>query len=63
MNKLRYILLWGLLSISFATSIAQPTKVRGKVVDAATGEAMPFVSIVFQGTTEGASTDANLARE
>ncbi len=57
MDKLKYIFLWGLLSISFATVIAQPTKVRGKVVDAATGEVMPFVSVVFQGTTEGASTD------
>ena len=30
---------------------AQTTKVRGKVVDAETGEPMPLVSIVFVGTT------------
>ncbi len=37
--------------------VAQPTKVRGKVTDAATQEPLPFVSVVFKGTTEGASTD------
>ena len=36
---------------------AQTTKVRGKVVDAETGEPMPLVSIVFVGTTIGVTTD------
>ncbi|NTW23891.1 MAG: carboxypeptidase-like regulatory domain-containing protein, partial [Lentimicrobium sp.] len=36
---------------------AQITKVRGKVTDASTGEAMPFVNIYFKGTSIGATSD------
>ena len=36
---------------------AQPTKVRGTVRDAETGEPIPFVSVYFDGTVIGISTD------
>ncbi len=36
---------------------AQITKIRGKVTDAATGEALPFVNVYFKGTTTGSTTD------
>lgn len=41
------------LNSSFAQ---EPTKVIGKVTDAATGEPLPFVSVYFKGTTAGATT-------
>lgn len=37
--------------------LAQSTRVRGKVIDAETGEPIPFVSVYFDGTTIGVSTD------
>ena len=43
-----------LLSLAAA---AQPTKVRGTVRDAETGEPIPFVSVYFDGTVIGISTD------
>lgn len=36
---------------------AQSTRVRGKVTDAETGEALPFVNVFFTGTTIGITTD------
>lgn len=38
---------------------AQTTRVRGSVTDAVTGEPIPFVSVYFEGTTIGISTDLN----
>ncbi len=38
-------------------SWAQPSKVRGQVIDEDTKEPLPFVSVVFVGTTTGTSTD------
>lgn len=38
---------------------AQVTRVRGVVKDAETKETMPFVSVVFKGTTVGTTTDVN----
>lgn len=38
---------------------AQLTKVKGDVVDSKSGEPMPFVNIVFKGTTIGTTTDIN----
>lgn len=57
MNHIRYIITLLLLTVSLTICFAQPTKVRGKVTDATTKEPMPFVTVVFKGTTEGASTD------
>jgi hypothetical protein len=36
---------------------AQQTIVRGKVIDANSGDPIPFVNVVFKGTTTGATTD------
>ncbi len=53
-NKLLYFfLLVGLAS----SAMAQETVVTGKVSDATTGEALPFVNVYFKGTTVGATTD------
>ena len=38
--------------------MAQRTKVWGKVTDAATGQALPFVNVVFKGTNIGTVTDS-----
>jgi hypothetical protein len=38
-------------------SLAQETVVQGKVTDAASGDPLPFVNIVFKGTTIGTTTD------
>jgi hypothetical protein len=38
---------------------AQVTRVTGKITDAVTNETLPFVNIVFKGTTVGTSTDIN----
>ena len=38
-------------------SFAQETIVRGKVTDAGSGDPLPFVNVVFKGTTTGGTTD------
>lgn len=44
--------------VLFSSSlIAQTTKVSGKIVDAITREPLPFVNIIFTGTTIGAASD------
>ena len=57
MSKRLTILL--LLLLGAFTAAAQSTRVRGKVYDAETGEALPFVGVYFDGTTIGISTDLN----
>jgi hypothetical protein len=52
--KIYYSLLCFLAGI-IATS-AQVT-IKGKIIDASTGEGMPFVNIAFKGTTIGTTTD------
>lgn len=54
MKKLALISALILASINM---LAQSTRVRGKVIDADTGEPIPFVSVYFEGTTIGVSTD------
>lgn len=39
------------------TGLAQETIVQGKVTDAASGDPIPFVNVVFKGTSVGATTD------
>lgn len=43
--------------LSLTSSLAQETIVRGKVTDAGSGDPLPFVNVVFKGTTIGATTD------
>ncbi|MBA3971480.1 MAG: carboxypeptidase-like regulatory domain-containing protein, partial [Bacteroidetes bacterium] len=38
-------------------SSAQTTSVNGKIVDAITREPLPFVNVIFKGTTVGAASD------
>ena len=38
-------------------ALAQVTVVQGKVTDATTGDAIPFVNVVFRGTSIGTTTD------
>ena len=57
MSKVRLIaLLWLLLTPLWV--FAQGTRVHGKVMDALTGETIPYVQVYFEGTTDGAYTDA-----
>ena len=52
------LILWILLLIpSFAVS-AQTTQVRGQVLDASTGEGIPFAIVYFDGTFIGVSCDS-----
>ena len=38
---------------------AQDTVLKGIVTDSVTGEGLPFVSIIFRGTTMGTATDGD----
>ncbi|HZY78946.1 MAG TPA: DUF5686 family protein, partial [Cyclobacteriaceae bacterium] len=42
---------------SSVTLVAQETIVQGKVTDAGSGDPIPFVNVVFKGTSIGATTD------
>src|SRR5690625_4987111 len=48
-----------LLFIMPAAGVAQNHEVRGVVTDASTGETMPGVNVVIQGTSQGTTTDLN----
>src|SRR5258706_8059906 len=43
----------------FVPVYSQTTKISGRVTDALTNEPLPFASIIFKGTTIGASADMN----
>ena len=46
------------LSIIFlGTASGQSGKISGKVVDGGTGESLPFVNVMVEGTTQGAASD------
>ena len=52
-----------LLSVLLGTGLLpaqSPTRVRGTVTDAETGEPMPYVSVIFLGTRIGTMTDAGI---
>ncbi len=46
-----------LLLVSLLPVFAQSGKIAGKVLDGSTGEALPFVNVMIEGTTQGAATD------
>ncbi len=46
-----------LATIFLGTAYSQSGKISGKVVDGNTGEALPFVNIMVEGTTQGAASD------
>jgi len=57
--KIRTVFLVPLLVFVSGASVvfAQETVVRGKVTDAGTGDPIPFVNVIFKGTTTGGTTD------
>lgn len=57
-KQVRYILLLQLIFFSAVGAWAQNTTVKGKVTDQQ-GEALPGVTILVKGTTNGTSSDAN----
>jgi hypothetical protein len=60
-NSAQGIRLLGLILLSYSLFtpdlLAQETVVQGKVTDAASGDPIPFVNVVFRGTTTGGTTD------
>ena len=50
------LIVFSLVFLSSQTH-AQETIVHGKVIDANSGDAVPFVNIVFKGTSIGTTTD------
>ena len=55
---LQKALLIVMLFISFSQyGVSQTTKVSGKIIDAVSREPLPFVNIIFKGTTVGATSD------
>lgn len=52
------LFLASLMLLVASAAFAQNMRVQGTIKDAATGEGIPFASIVVRGTTNGASSDA-----
>lgn len=46
-----------MFNLSFLCGFSQTTTVKGKIADAITREPLPFVNLIFKGTSVGASTD------
>ena len=46
-----------LATFFLGTAYSQSGKISGKVIDGNTGEALPFVNVMIEGTTQGAATD------
>ena len=57
MGKKFVFLLISLISVWMAN--AQNTIINGIVTDSITGEALPYVSLIFKGTTLGTATDGD----
>ena len=58
--SLSKVVIWMVFMASlgiFHISDAQETIVKGRVIDADTGDPVPFVNVVFRGTTVGITTD------
>ncbi|MDH4058539.1 MAG: DUF5686 and carboxypeptidase regulatory-like domain-containing protein, partial [Cyclobacteriaceae bacterium] len=54
MYRVKVLVLFCLISVS---AFSQQTVIKGKVTDAASGDPIPFVNVVFKGTSIGATTD------
>ncbi|GAB4287406.1 MAG: hypothetical protein Kow0098_03910 [Ignavibacteriaceae bacterium] len=57
MKRILLILLSGLLTANWMMFAGTTGKVAGKVTDKATGEPLPFVNVLIEGTNYGAATD------
>lgn len=56
----RHIILLLLIASALITGVkAQPTRITGKITDAATGQPLPYVNIYYKHTTIGAISDLN----
>ena len=55
-TTIKFISIILLVGISF-NLFSQVTKIRGKIIEAGTNEALPFVNINFKGTTVGCISD------
>ena len=53
----RILLLTFIFSLFLVKSFAQETIISGKVTDASSGDPIPFVNVVFKGTSNGMTTD------
>ena len=58
MKKIK-LLLASLLLVVATTAFAQNMRIQGSIKDAATGEGIPFASVVVKGTTNGTASDAD----
>lgn len=54
---LKQLFVLSLIFFAFTTIQAQSGKIAGRVTDGTTGEPLPFVNIVIEGTTQGAASD------
>jgi hypothetical protein len=45
--------------LSLSNSYSQSGKISGKIIDGSTNEALPFVNVIVEGTTNGAAADLN----
>jgi len=57
MKGLICVMFWLLALVSGLPAIAQKVRVSGQVTDAATGQPLPFVNVVFKGSNLGTVTD------
>ena len=57
MKKLPFILL--VFSFYFLVSPLSAQTLKGTLTDAGTGEAIPFATVVLEGTRHGTATDLN----
>ncbi|MBN1561171.1 carboxypeptidase-like regulatory domain-containing protein, partial [candidate division KSB1 bacterium] len=59
-RRVIFVLIVGCLFFGLENAFAQTTgKISGQVVDANSGEPLPGVNVVIDGTTRGAATDGN----
>jgi outer membrane receptor protein involved in Fe transport len=56
MTTLRLLLILSVTAIA-GTASAQSGKIAGRVIDAASGEPLPGVNVIIEGTTRGSTTD------
>ena len=54
---LQFFTVFIILFFSSLITFGQSGKIAGKVTDASTGEALPFVNVMVEGTTQGAASD------
>ncbi|MCB0819989.1 MAG: carboxypeptidase-like regulatory domain-containing protein, partial [Bacteroidetes bacterium] len=59
MNRITRLVLFVFLQLVALAASAQVTRVKGVIYDNQSGETMPFVNLLFKGTTIGTTTDIN----